>query len=143
MLLRIFPEQVSQAWEMYAPLIARGLPREIALDRTLLTNILAAILRDEAVLFVAVDEQRRPWAGVLVTPVRDNLACSTSLLVYSLYAVQGDVRKWKDAMAELKRYAEAHGYDRVIGYYNTKDEAYRRLLRAIGGEVDTGLVVFD
>jgi len=146
MLLRVFPEQVNAAWETIAPMMAESLPPEIAVSREILTNNLAAVLRDDLVVWMAVAEDKEPYQylALITTCIWDDpISCIRSLMVYHLYVIdrKTPLEVWKEAISQLKRYGESRDCSRLVGFIG-EDPRYRRFLQQVGADVSTNLAVF-
>ena len=147
MLLRVFPEQVERAWETIAPMMAQSLPPEVAVSREILTNNLAAVLREDLQVWIAVEDEhaeQKDYLAMMSTCIwEDPVSCIRSLMVYHLYVIdrKTPVPVWKEAIAQLKRYGETRGCSRLVGFVG-ENKAYKRFLEQVGGDLSTNLVVF-
>jgi len=141
-LVRIFPEQFEHLWEVFAPMVAQSLPPQIGISRVILTNILAAVLRDEAQAWLirgdgGEDDYR---TFVLTTVQRDRVICVKNLLIYALFMIKPlDLEGWKKGLHQLKEYARSRGCGVVLGFADSSDEKYLRFLRSLG--MDTSITV--
>ena len=145
MLLRVLPENVNLGWETLAPMLAQSLPPEIAVSRDILTNNLAAILRDDLVVWVAAEEDDiSKYRAVITTCVWDDpISCIKSLMVYHLYVIdrKTPIDVWRDAIRQLKQYGESIGCTRLVAFVD-ENPAYERFLGQVGADLSTKLVVF-
>jgi len=128
-------------------MLAQSLPPEIAVSRDILTNNLAAILRNELDVWIAVsgpEDKPEDYLAVITTCIwYDPISCIKSLMVYHLYVInrKTPVETWKAAIRQLKEYGENLGCTRLVGFVD-EDPAYKRFLQQVGGDTSTSLVVF-
>jgi hypothetical protein len=138
----MIPEQVSGNWEYFAPMIAKTFPQNLGVSRTLLTNVLAAVLRDELIVWLDYDEEAEGPSAMLTTYVReDPVVCIRTLLVYNLYVMKKKpIAYWKENLQTLHLYAKAMNCTNIAGY--TDDPIYTRFLGQLGANTETRIAVF-
>lgn len=143
MLVRVFPEQVAEAWDYFGGMLAQSMPVEVATSREVLTNMLAAILRDGLVVWVYKGEEGEHKYLVSTAVWRDDIACLKSLMIYNLYSISGfSVEEAKEGIKTLKEYGRGLGCSRVVGIAKN-DPLYHRLLKQIGGDMSNTMAVFQ
>jgi len=135
LLLKMLPEQVSDSWEKFAPLIEKSLPPVVADRRKRMSNVLRAILKEELIVWVYYDSNENE-RYVTTTQIRtDEISLSKNLLIYSLTGL-GKVNPTEitNGIKTLKRYAKGNGCNTIIGYVN--DLGIMRLLEQQGADAE-------
>jgi hypothetical protein len=143
MLVRIVPEDVSQNWEYFAPMIAASFPQDLGVSRTLLTNVLAAILRGDLIVWLDYPEEGKSPSAMITTYVReDPIMCINTLLIYNLYLMKEQpLSYWKENLQTLVKYSKARKCKAIAGY--TDDPKYLRWLGMVGADTKTRVAVFN
>ena len=145
MLVRVLPKQVAKGWHTIAPLLAQSMPPEIAVSRDILTNMLAAILREDLQIWLEQDESKPDIYRALIATTlwKDPVVCIDRLLIYNLFIIhEVPLKDWKAGIATLKMYGESRGCSSLVGFVDSSDDKYIKFLKMLGGELSTRIVVF-
>ena len=143
MLIKLRPEQVEEGWDLFAPLIQKAIPPQIAVREGGLANILRAILAEEATAWVEVDLDKGAKALIITTVDYEPVIGARRLVIWSLtiFGDPGDVKDWKEAITTLKKHARGLGCKYILSFVN--DKKYARYLSMVGAEFDSTLMTFE
>ncbi len=121
-LIKILPEQVSEAWEIVAPAIAKALPPGSALHPYSLTNILQSILAEKSILWgwFKKAEDSTPIILVLTQEITDDLVGIRNLLIYAIASLSPatDRAIWTEGVATLVKFAKSRNCRNILAYSN-------------------------
>jgi hypothetical protein len=138
MLIRLLPEQVSEAWDVIAPAVAESLPTTVVHSYTAVVNVLEAILAEKAVAWLYYKEGR-PACFILTTPYRDPIVHTVNLLIYSMFSFEDlDEDDWQHGLDRLKQYAKFIGAEKVMAY--TNQPGVIRLVSKLGADTSYTLI---
>ena len=143
MLIRLTPEQVNKGWHLFGTMIMDSLEQSGENYKLIETNILRAILTEEAQAWV-YDLGENDISAFLLTKVEDDrLMGYRNLVIYSLYRIKEmSIEEWKKGLEALHRYKDSIGAVSIIGYYETEDKIYRRFLQSLGGDPSISIIRF-
>lgn len=138
LLLKILPEQVSDNWEQFAPLIEKSLPPTVLQRRQRMANVLRAVLMEDLVVWVYYDQNQNE-RYVASTVIRtDKVSLSKSLLIYSFTSLgQLQPKQLWSGIEKLKKYAEGNDCNNLIAY--TADENVKEFLSETGVDIQFSL----
>lgn len=122
LLLRMLPEQVSDKWDIFAPLIEKSLPPTVVNGRRRMANVLRSILMDELVVWVYQNHSGTEVKYVVTTLERvEPVSLTKDLLIYSFtglgVASPADVQ---DGFSKLAKYAKSRNCLSMVAYANEK-----------------------
>lgn len=135
LLLKTLPEQVSDNWDKFAPLIEQSLPPTVLNRRQRMANVLRSILMEELVVWVYIDSEKRE-RYVVSTQIRtDDIVLGKDLLIYSFTAL-GPLDSWEDiavGFRTLKKYAKGNDCRNILAY--VVDPSVKKILKRQGADV--------
>lgn len=127
MLIRLLPEQVESGWEIFCPMIVETLPPTLRVNLETRINILHAILREDAFVFIYKDKEQETKAFILASILVDVVAGQRYLLIYSFYGIVSlSSDDYQTGISELKTFAEARECTEVLAYVED-DRLVRKL----------------
>lgn len=141
MLVRVLPEQVSESWDKIRPMIVSTLPPTLRINTDAMSNILAALLKEEAQLWVGYREEGdgTPIYILMTSALTDHVAGARYLLIYSLYALANLTKEdYILGLDTLKTFAQSIHCKELLAY--VEDDSFVRRLQAIGGVKVTNLM---
>lgn len=140
MLIRLLPEQVSEGWDLFAPLIQEALHPHTAINTNVMVNILRSVLIEDAQAWLEISEKQGPRAFVLTRFDYDHLIGIKRLEIYTLTVIGGEASReeWKKGLKVLETYARKNGCDEII--MQVVDPRFEKFLRGLGVDVDTTLM---
>jgi len=136
MLVKLFPEQFKQGWDLFGPLVKQAIPPEIAVQEKALSNILRSVLMERATAWVEIDREGSK-AFLLTVVDQEPLLHYKRLLIYVLN-VFGNIDEretWYSAVKTLKKHAEAKDCREIVMYVT--DDRFERHLASLGVDVST------
>ena len=117
-LVRLFPEQIEEKWELIAPMLAQSLPPWMRVQRDTLTCILEKLLLEEATLW-CLRRDDKLYGLVMLSELEDKVIGLRALLVYSIYAlIQITPELWEEGLETLKTFARSRGYSGIVAFSN-------------------------
>ncbi len=122
-------------------MIVQTLPPTLRVQANAMTNLLSAIMREEAQFWVGY---RKEGDGdpiyILVTSILvDQVAGARYLLIYSMYSLTKlNNQDYVQGLGTLRKYAEERGCREVLAY--VESDAFVRRLEQVGGTKVTNLV---
>jgi hypothetical protein len=130
LLIPLMPEEVERDWGMYGPLILRALPPTAQASAIRATNILRAILAEDAQVWALYDNVQEDATGdlvaVLVTTVWiDSVDGTRRLLIYSLTSLR-PLREeifWQTGTDILRKYARTSRCSHIVAYSDIPEMA--------------------
>lgn len=142
LLLRILPEQVSQLWDKFAPLIEKSLPPTVTNRRQRMANVLRSILMDDLVVWVYFNSEGRE-RYVTTTLVRtDKVTLGKDLLIYSFTSLgQITPEQAMNGVEVLKKYARGNDCKSIIAY--SADERVVEFLESKGASANYKLIQME
>lgn len=140
MLLRLIPEQVSEGWSLFAPLIQSTLPPGVMGSDAALSNALRAILAEEAEAWLEIGPEGQPRVFLLTTLMTDKVAGGNMLVIYTIHLLGGalDRESWIDGIETLKSYARSKGCGSIISH--VINEQFLRFLNGLGIKAESHLI---
>ncbi len=141
MLLQIPPEKIKDYWGLVRPMIVQTLPPTLKVQADAMSNILSALMREEAQFWVGY---RKEGDGnpiyILVTSVLvDQVAGARYLLIYSMYALTRlNNQDYVQGLDTLKKFAEVQNCREVLAY--VENDTFVHRLEQVGGSKVTNLV---
>lgn len=142
LLLRMLPEQVSEGWDFYAPVIAKSLPPTVTNARLRMVNVLHSILKDELVVWV-YQSRAGDIKYVMSTLERiEPVSLTKDLLLYSFTGL-GDVKPVDllTGFEKLSMYGKSRGCVAIIAYVD--EPRVVRFLVNQGARADFKLVQME
>lgn len=142
--LKLTPDQVSDKWPEYGPLILGTLEPEMARTADLSGLVLNALLRNEMQCWLLYEdgEQARPLA-LAVTRVKTDYLTGTKTMVLVAFAgfapLTLDMRR--AGLDTLKKYAKGAGCVQLIAY--AEREGVHELARQLDAEVGYTLIGWE
>lgn len=137
MLVRMLPSQVSEQWDVVAPLIESALPQDAGTGAVVMGNALRAILMEDAVVWVWYEGQEEMYARnasvvIVTTELLDKVVGIRTLLVYSFGGIGRGVTQeaFESALRTLREYATALGCRAICAF--TSNERLRSVLAGKG-----------
>jgi hypothetical protein len=131
MLIHMIPEQVSQNWDFFAPVIEASLPPAILEMSDTMAIVLASILTEDLIIWVYVGDEDDQVKFILSTTTwADPVTGQKMLMVYTFTGIRDVVHsELIDAIDTLKRFAEANEMISIIAYTtdNTIVDVFKRL----------------
>lgn len=121
LLLRMLPEQVSDKWNLFAPLIEKSLPPTVVNGRRRMANVLRSVLMDELVVWVYQGRESEEAKYVVTTLERtEPVSLTKDLLIYSFTGLGGHIRpdEVQDGFSKLAKYAKSRGCLSIVAYAN-------------------------
>lgn len=142
MLVPLLPEQVSEEWNIFAPLIAESLPPQIGFSFKGMSNVLRAILVEDLVVWAYYNEQDNLQFVMSTTVIEDKITYISSLLIYSFTSV-GHVRKshMKNVFETISKYCRSVKCDSIIAY--SQQEPINQFLATMGADISNRLIVME
>lgn len=141
MLIRQLPEQVEAEWDLIKPCIMGALPPYVRATHNAMTNILTAILLEDADVWkYAVGKEIH---AILLTYIRrHDLTGQKQLEIYAVYGTEAITpEKYKDIIDTLKKYARAKACEVIIGY--TALDKWAHFLRMHGANTEWRLIEWE
>lgn len=137
MLVRLYPEQVSKGWKIFAPMIQKTLAPSLAIDSRVMANVLRSVLVEDSQAWLEIDKEEGVGALALTAVEYDKILNKKQLYVHSLTVVRSDLSRqtWVDGLETLKNYADSIGASELI--MPVVDERFVSMLEGFGAEVDT------
>ncbi len=135
MLVRLLSENISDNWDVIRYSLSESIPPTIALNETVLNNILIALLAGEMHCWVSYkDWKNGEIEGVMTTQIIVDLASKTkNLLIYSAFAYNTtNKRTWIEGLEAVNRFADVFGCESIIGY--TKAPEIIKVINLLGGD---------
>ncbi len=140
MLIRLFPEQVSNHWDVVKPAIKNSL--HFACESVDMNEVLTSLLNGSMQCWVSSRKSNgsNVLEGVVTTMIsKDLFGEDKSLLIYSLFGYDMANREaWKGALKALITFAKASGCNRIIAYTNVS--SLIKLVEGLGGSADQRFV---
>lgn len=139
LLLRMLPEQVSQYWDRIAPLIEKSMPPTVTHRRLRMSNVLRAILMDELVVWVYIDENRNDRYVATTTIWEDPITLGKDLMIYTFTSIgQARPQDVENGLEKLKIYARGEDCGMILAY--TANPQVSRFFESLGGSTDYDLL---
>lgn len=143
-MLRLTPEQISEAWDVIRPHMAGALPPTLGVDSTAMTNVLTSLLKEESQLWAYYggleSQQRGAPLGIIMTAiVNEPVAKNRYLLIYVARTIRASkIEHYEEALNTLRTFAEKKGCSQILAY--VENDAYVRKLESVGGVKVSNLV---
>ena len=139
MLIKLYPNQISDKWDAIGYAIERALPPMIVGDPESMNNILLALLEEKMLCWVYVKDKIE---AIITTQVIEDMASKQkNLLLYTAYAINKlESFDWLSGLEALRIYARDKGCKSIIAY--TELEYMAKLAKNIGGKAGHMLVSF-
>lgn len=132
-LLKMLPEQISDKWEEFAPLIEMSLPPAVNRRRQRMANVLRSILLEELEVWCYWDKQKSLRYVVSTYVQVEPVSLSRDLLIYSFTSLGSlDIQELVRGFEVLKKYAESRGCYAILAYVD--DARVMQVLERIGGK---------
>lgn len=142
LLLKILPEQVSERWEVFAPLIEKSLPPTVTNRRLRMSNVLRSILTEDLVVWVFYDQQRQERYVVTTIVRTDEVTLGKDLLIYSFTGLgQVTPDEVMEGIEVLKKYAKDNGCKTIIAY--SADDRVVQFLENQGASANYKLIQME
>lgn len=139
MLIRILPEQVSNSWNVIAPMIVQSLPPTMANSPVMLSNILTSVMLEQADVWVYTEGEGQHKAVVLTSYMFDSVARVKMLVLYAVYGIVPLTDNiWEDGLTTLRRFAKSRGCASVIAY--TQFEHIKKMTEKQGADTSYTLI---
>lgn len=142
MVVKLYPSQVSAAWDYIGGIIEISLPPNVTASHYGMTNILISIMKEQLEVFMLTDERmKNPIAVFSVSVEEDKHTLERNLLIYSFSAVghltpsgMNEVFNW------VKDYARQLEVKNVIAF--VEDDKIKNYLKTLGANSDYTLMEF-
>lgn len=148
MLVKVNTLQVTEYWDIFAPAILKAIPPGYVTTFNILSNILRALLAEEAELWVWYRneedlESLNPIYGVLTGVQNDRILGTSSLLIYALFAFGNgeDKALWDSGTETLSKYARGLGCANIKAY--TQIPTLAKFLKSKGWDIETALITLE
>ena len=147
MLIRLTPEQIASNWQFLKTCIVQDAPLQ-RLNPHQDNNMLTALLMDDMQCWVEAGmreehgETKTDIQVVVITQiVEDSLSDVKSLLIYSLYGLNGPFafNAWKQGILILVRFARSCGCTRLMAY--TGNESIITFVNRLGADTSQRIVI--
>ncbi len=144
MLNKIYPEDVAESWEVFAPLIAKSIPPILGGNVNTMTSILEAIMVETLDCWVLLgrnSDNQNMKAFATTHIVEDELTREKSLLIYTLTAMPKAkivMEDWSDAFETLRKYAHAKGCSYISAFSDLPNVI--ALAKKVGANVKTTFI---
>lgn len=139
-LVKWLPEQVVDMWDGIAELLEDSLPPSHR-DEVTMTNVLRAILADDAQFWVVQDDLDTVAAVALTTIREDKVVLSLSLVLYAVRSLRTlTLLEWTDALKKLQAYGKAMNCSSLIAYSNIPEVV--EFGERFGGVSETYIIEF-
>ncbi len=134
MLIKLFPDQISEKWEVIKFAIANSLPPSITKNPDCMNNVLFALMSEQLLCWISHTADNSV-NFILTTQIIEDLASrEKSVLIYSAYGVNKvDKIYWIECLQTLRKYAEGNGCGSMVAYTNVP--RFINIAKSIG--VDT------
>jgi len=141
LLQRMLPEQVSNNWEFFAPVLERSLPPLVINGRQRMANVLRSILMDELVVWLYGNKQELRYVISTVERV-DPVSLTKDLLIYTFTGF-GNVKSvdLTEGFELLSRFGKSRGCLSVVAYVD--EPGILRLLERLGAKTNFNLVQME
>jgi len=138
MLVRVFPEQIGDAWDTLRRAVVPSLPRADQVDAVQIANVLFSLMSEKAQLWVyyrtGEDLKRLPIMVLVTTIQRDEVARTANLLIYTAVSLATPTQEeWDDGLETLYSFADSLGLLDVVAY--ASDEATRLFMSRGGSKI--------
>ena len=142
MLLRILPEQVSDNWDRFAPLLEKSLPPTVTNRRLRMSNVLRSILMEDLSVWIYYDEDRKE-RYVLSTVVReDKVTLGRDLLIYTFTSLgQVSTKEVITGFEVIKKYARGNDCNMILAY--TSNKRITNFFDNLGAETSFNLIQME
>lgn len=143
LLLKILPEQVSDKWEVFAPLIELSLPPTVYNRRLRMANVLRSVLVGELQVWIYIDEQKNERFIMSTVEQLDRVSLSKSLLIYSFTSLVGQLKpiELERSFEKLKTYAKSIKCQSIIAYVD--DVRVKKFLESNGAKANFSLIQME
>jgi len=140
MLIKLYPNQISDKWDAIGSTIEKALPPMIVNDPESMNNIFLALLEEKLLCWVYIKEEK--IGAIITTQVIEDIASKQrSLLLYTAYAVvKLEPADWLSGLELLRKYAISERCKSIVAY--TKLQYMANLAKSIGGEAEHILASF-
>lgn len=143
-LLKILPENISEQWDFYAPLLAKGLPPTAGDSYKNMVNVLEATLLEKLICWGYYSDENELMFLVTTTIYFDEISKNRKLLIYSFTGLCKITNiMFSDALNKLKKYAKSEECSHIIAY--TRNEKIVNYLSngSIGADVGYRLIEME
>lgn len=140
MLIRLYPDQICERWEVIGFAIENALPPDVTNDPESMNNILLALMEEKLRCWVYYDREK--IRAIVTTQIIEDVASKQKrLLLYTAYAFDKlESSDWISGLEALRKYARSKDCLSIVAY--TKLEYMAKLARDIGGKAEHFFVSF-
>ncbi len=140
MLIKLYPDQICERWEVIGFAIENALPPDIINDSESMNNILLSLMEEKLLCWVYYDEKK--IKAIVTTQIIEDLASRQKrLLLYTAYSFDKlESLDWLNGLEALRKYARDKGCLSIVAY--TKLEYMVKLAKDIGGVAEHFFVSF-
>lgn len=143
MLIRLYPEQVSEQWDVIKPAIEASLPVNAIRTEEGMNNILDHILANRMQCWLIAEKQRDEdvYALLLTYTLLDPIGAS-SVFIYALYGYRPvPMEMWISSFKQLQGWARKNNCVNIIAF--TDNQKVVNLVRNLGGNANQVLVSLE
>ena len=146
MITRLLSGQISANWTIIKKALYEAHPPGLPMTEEVMANVLETALKDHLQVFVMHESdfekntssiQAIAITAIIIEPVTK----VKTLLIYSLYGIEGEEKNWKEGYTYLSKFAKSKGCVNISAY--SEVPAVWKMVQGLGGSTNTRYITLE